>query len=147
MGRVYVADEYHSHINVFEPSGEFAGRWGAPGDAEGEMDGPSGLVFDGDDRLFVTDQNNNRVSVFRSDGAHIVSWGEPGDGDGQLDSPWGITLDSAGDVYVGRLAQTTASRSSPRRAGIWRPSADRATVTASCTDRPAWPSTRTATST
>ena len=99
-GHVYVADEYHSHVNVFEPSGEFAGRWGAPGDAEGEMDGPSGLVFDGDDRLFVTDQNNNRVSVFRSDGAHIVSWGEPGDGDGQLDSPWGITLDSAGDVYV-----------------------------------------------
>ena len=76
-GRVYVADEYHSHVNVFEPSGEFTGRWGVPGDAEGEMDGPSGLVFDGDDRLFVTDQNNNRVSVFTSNGSHILSWESP----------------------------------------------------------------------
>jgi len=99
-GRVYVADEHHSHINVFEHSGEFIGRWGQSGSGKGQMDGPSGLVFDRDDRLFVADQNNNRVSVFTSRGAHIRSWGEPGDEDGQLNLPWGIALDAAGHVYV-----------------------------------------------
>ena len=98
--RVYVADEYHHSITVFDSSLEFLGKWGVPGSDDGEIDGPSGLAIDAEDNVFVVDQNNHRVQKFTSDGRYLLHWGEPGDGDGQFNLPWGITIDSPGNVYV-----------------------------------------------
>ncbi len=98
--RIYVADEYHQSISVFDSSGTFAGKWGVSGSGDGEFDGPSGLVIDAEDNVFVVDQNNNRVQKFTTDGQYLLQWGEPGGGEGQFNLPWGLTLDSHGDVYV-----------------------------------------------
>ena len=98
--RVYVSDEFHHNVSVFDSSGEFLANWGSLGSGDGQLDGPSGIAVDAEDDLFVVDQNNNRVQKFTSEGAYLGQWGEPGDGDGQFNLPWGITLDSQGDVYV-----------------------------------------------
>ena len=98
--RVYVADEDHHRISVFDKSGEPLTKWGDFGSGDGQLDGPCGLALDDDDMLFVVDQNNNRVQKFAPDGRYLSGWGEPGDGDGQFNLPWGITIDSQGDVYV-----------------------------------------------
>ena len=43
--------------------------FGSSGGALGELSLPTGLVFDGSDRLFVADAGNARVQVFRFRGA------------------------------------------------------------------------------
>ena len=98
--RIYVSDEYHHNVSVFDESGAFVHNWGRFGADRGELDGPSGLAIDSDDRIYVVDQNNNRVQVFTHDGRYLLGWGEAGDGEGQFDLPWGIALDSDGNVYV-----------------------------------------------
>ena len=76
--RVYVADEYHHRISVFESGGEFLGNWGVFGSGDGQIDGPSGLAFDAEDNVFVVDQNNNRVQKFTPDRRYMLQWGETG---------------------------------------------------------------------
>ena len=74
--RLYVADEYHHNITVFDSSGEFIGNWGEHGAGNGQINGPSGLVVDSEDNVFVVDQKNNRVHKFTADGEHLLQWGE-----------------------------------------------------------------------
>ena len=111
--RVYIADEYHHDVSVFDSSGEFVGKWGKHGRDWGQLDGPSGLVIDSEDHVFVVDQKNNRVHKFTVDGEHLSQWGEPGAGEGQFDLPWGITLDSQGDVYVADWRNDRIQKFSP----------------------------------
>ena len=98
--RVYVADEYHHRISVFDSNGGFKCDWGEYGTASGQINAPSGLAIDSEDNVFVVDQKNNRVHKFTSDGNHLFQWGEAGQGDGQFNLPWGITIDSESNVYV-----------------------------------------------
>lgn len=98
--RVFVADEYHHRISVFESSGGFLTRWGVFGGSEGDLNGPSGLAIDRNGDIFVADQNNHRIQKFSPEGSYISQWGGIGDGEDQLNMPWGITLDSRGDLYV-----------------------------------------------
>ncbi len=72
----------------------------ARGAGDGELNGPSGLVFDKDDNLYIVDSGNHRVQVFTKDGKFLHKWGSYGAGEGQFNLPWGIALDNAGDVYV-----------------------------------------------
>ena len=110
-GLVYVADEHENWIKVFgpdgiiefaqfKPEGESIEKWGQPGSAPGQLQGPSGLAFDSNDDLYVVDSGNNRVQKFSKHGEFIAAWGEPGTGPGQFDTPWGVTIDRNGDVYV-----------------------------------------------
>ena len=46
--------------------------WGTKGSGDGEIDGPSGLVFDSDDNLYLSDHMNNRVQKFTKDGEFFV---------------------------------------------------------------------------
>ena len=97
---VYVADEYHHNVTVFDPSRTFKNEWGEYGNGDGQLDGPSGLAIDSDDNVFVVDQKNSRVHKFTADGRHLLQWGGHGEDEGQFNLPWGITLDSHGNVYV-----------------------------------------------
>jgi len=97
---LYVADEAHNRITLFDSSGTFLGKWGGHGSGDGQLAGPSGLAFDSEDNVYVVDQNNNRVQKFTSEGGYLAQWGGPGDGDGQFNLPWGIALDFEGNVYV-----------------------------------------------
>ena len=97
---VYVADEYHHSVTVFDRSGAFKSKWGEQGSGDGQLDGPSGLAIDADDNVYVVDQKNCRVHKFTSDGRHLLQWGERGEEEGQFNLPWGITLDTQGNLYV-----------------------------------------------
>ena len=98
--RVYVSDEYHHNVSVFDESGTFVDSWGSLGSGAGELDRPSGLAIDSQDRVYVVDQKNSRVQVFTVDGAYLGGWGELGSGPGQFNLPWGINLDADDNVYV-----------------------------------------------
>lgn len=99
-GRVYVADEYHHNVTIFDESGNYVDTWGQYGTDKGKLNGPSGLAVDEDNNVYVVDQKNDRVHKFTSDGRHILQWGESGSKEGQFNLPWGLTLDSTGNVYV-----------------------------------------------
>ncbi len=70
------------------------------GRGQGELNGPSGLAFDGDDNLHIVDSRNSRVQVFTKEGGFIRMWGAPGSGEGEFNMPWGLTVDKDGFVYV-----------------------------------------------
>ena len=97
---VYVADEWINRISIFTKDGEWIGKWGTPGDGDGEIDRPSGLAFDENDNLYMVDSRNNRVQVFTKEGRFLSKWGTAGSGDGEFNIPWGIEIDQTGDVYV-----------------------------------------------
>ena len=100
QGRVYVADEYHHRISMFDTSGKFLGKWGVFGSGPGQLNGPSGIAFDAEDNLYIVDQRNNRVQKFTAEGGYLSHWGEQGNGEGQFNLPWGNTIDADGNVYV-----------------------------------------------
>ncbi|MBI3326674.1 MAG: 6-bladed beta-propeller [Nitrospinae bacterium] len=99
-GNVYVADEWVNRISIFTQNGDWIGKWGTPGEGNGELNRPSGLAFDQDENLCVVDSLNNRVQQFSKDGQFIRKWGRAGSGDGEFNMPWGIDIDTEGDVYV-----------------------------------------------
>ena len=97
---VYVADEWLNRISIFTKDGDWIGKWGTPGEGDGETNRPSGLAFDQDDNLYLVDSLNNRIQKFTRDGKFLAKWGKEGTGDGEFNTPWGIDVDSKGDVYV-----------------------------------------------
>ena len=131
-GNVYAADELENFIAVFgpdgpfytfpdfNPDGEYLSKWGETGSGEGQIDGPSGLAFDGDDNLYVVDSRNDRVQKFTKDGKHLAGWGSSGDGEGQFNQPWGITVDKAGDVYVADWGNHRVQKFAPDGAFLMR---------------------------
>jgi len=71
-----------------------------PGDADGLLYSPLGLVFDHHrGLLLVSDSWNNRVQVFSCDdgGSFVSKLGEYGDQPGQFNHPDGIAIDHAHD--------------------------------------------------
>ena len=100
QGNAYVADEWLNRISMFTKDGEWIGKWGTPGERDGELNRPSGLAFGADDRLYLVDSRNNRVQVFTREGKFLFTWGRSGCGNGEFSAPWGITIDPHGDVYV-----------------------------------------------
>ncbi len=111
--RVYVADEYHHRISIFEPSGKFLAKWGVLGSAPGELNGPSGIAFDGQDNMYVVDQHNHRVQKFTADGQYLAHWGEFGQREGQFNMPWGICVGPDGNVYVADWRNDRIQKFSP----------------------------------
>lgn len=61
-GRVLVADRQTNEVRVFEPDGDFAFRFGGPGEGPGEMTEPNGLQFGPQGELWV--RESVRYSVF-----------------------------------------------------------------------------------
>ena len=99
-GNVYVSDEWYHRISIFTKDGNWIGKWGTPGDGDGQLNRPSGLAFDRDDHLYLVDSQNHRVQKFDKDGTFLAKWGTVGNGEGEFNMPWGIAIDTAGDVYV-----------------------------------------------
>ena len=99
-GRVYASDEWLNQVTVFDSDGNPLDRWGEAGDEDGQLNGPSGMVFDKDGNLLIVNSQNSRVQKFTKDGKYISGFGSKGDEPGQMDMPWGITVDNNGDIYV-----------------------------------------------
>ncbi len=88
-----VSDEGNHTISFWAKDGTMINSWGEHGSGAGQLDRPSGIVFDSDGNLLVVESMNHRVQKFTVDGKHISSFGEFGDGDGQFNMPWGIDID------------------------------------------------------
>ena len=112
-GNVYLADEAVNRITTYTRDGTFIGKWGTPGQADGEIDGPSGLAIDKDDNLYLVDGKNHRVQKFTKEGKFLLTWGREGQGDGEFNQPYGIDIDSHGDVYVADWRNDRIQKFSP----------------------------------
>ena len=107
---ISVTDEFENVVKIFAPNrilnfpewepDESIGSWGTTGSAPGQLDGPSGIRFDADDKLLIVDTRNGRVQKFTKDGEFVSGWGRSGSGEGEFNRPWGICLDKEGNVYV-----------------------------------------------
>ena len=109
----YVADEWLNRISMFTREGDWIGKWGTPGDGDGEINRPSGMAFDKNDNLYLVDSLNNRVQVFTGEGKFLSKWGTAGSGDGEFNIPWGIEIDRNGDVYVADWRNDRIQKFSP----------------------------------
>jgi DNA-binding beta-propeller fold protein YncE len=98
-GFVYVADTANSRIQVFDAStGASVQTWGKLGEADGDLNNPSGIATDGN-YVYVTDSRNHRVEKFTTAGTYVTKWGVAGVGDGAFNVPAGISV-AEGFVYV-----------------------------------------------
>ena len=99
-GNVYLADAWLNRISVFTKDGEWVGKWGTPGDGDGQLNWPSGLAFDSQNNLVVVDAQNHRVQKFTKDGRFVAKWGRQGQGDGEFNMPWGVNVDRDDNIYL-----------------------------------------------
>jgi DNA-binding beta-propeller fold protein YncE len=111
--RLLITDEYNHRISIFDTSGKFLSKWGTPGSAPGELNGPAGIDIDSDDNVYIVDQHNSRIQKFTIDGKYITHWGEFGSAPGQLNLPWGLSLGPDGSVYVADWRNDRIQKFSP----------------------------------
>ena len=97
---LYITDELHHRVTVFNSEGEFQRKWGNLGSGDGEFNGPAGIAIGPDDSVYVVEQHNSRVQKFTSDGTFVCKWGSHGSGPGQFNLAWGAGADKTGNVYV-----------------------------------------------
>ena len=67
-GRIYVADGFDGRVLVIDRNGNLLSTIGAFGSGPGQLDGPSDIVIDSQNRLFVSSSNNGRIEMFGLDG-------------------------------------------------------------------------------
>ena len=97
---LYVSDEAHNKVFVFDKDGVQQASWGEKGSGEGQFDRPTGMSFDNDGNIVLSDTLNHRVQTYTKDGEFISQFGVFGEEKGQLNMPWGVTVDDEGDIYV-----------------------------------------------
>ena len=112
--RVYVSDEWHNTISVFDAKGNFLRKWGKAGSGDGELSRPAGLVCEKNGNLIVVDSGNNRLQVFSPDGKFLAKCGKGGTEDGEFNQPWGVTLDQGGNIYVADWKNHRVQKLSPQ---------------------------------
>ena len=112
-GNVYIADEWLNRISIFDPDGQWLGKWGAKGNEPGQLDGPAGLAFDPDDNLLIVDSKNHRIQKFAKNGQFLAAWGTHGAAPGQLNLPWGICIDRHGDIFIADWANDRIQKFAP----------------------------------
>jgi len=110
---VYITDEWHNGVIVYDSDGELLKSWGEQGEEEGKLNGPSGMAFDADDNIWIVNSINSRIQKFTKDGQYLGGFGEKGGGEGELDRPWGITVDNEGDIYVADWRNHRVQKFSP----------------------------------
>lgn len=97
---VYVVDERHAEIRVFDSEWKLVRRFGEYGEGDKQLRKPVDLAFDGSGgRVYVADEDGRRVQVFTSDGQHQFSIG-PETGDYRLGRPCAVAAGPDGSVFV-----------------------------------------------
>lgn len=108
--RVYITDAGNDAVYVQDLSGNPITRFGSPGAANGQFNGPNDVAIDASGNIYVTDYNNYRVQKFDSNGNYLSQFGSQGTGNGQFSYPSGIAIDGTGNIYVADFDYGTVSR-------------------------------------
>ena len=98
-GNIFVADTLQHDVKVFSSEGELLKRIGKRGEAIGEFNAPTHLVYSGG-RLYVSDTLNARVQVLAADGTPERAFGRRGLFVGDFTRPKGVAVDGDDNVYV-----------------------------------------------
>ncbi len=75
--RLYVIDQGHTRITVFDPATEAFSTWGAGGSGDGQFNESTGIGI-GAGLIFIADRDNRRIQVFDLEGKFIRQWPIPG---------------------------------------------------------------------
>ena len=94
-GSVFVSDNGHSQIHVFDVERKHVRTFGQHGQGDGHLKFPLGIDVSASGQVFVANQCNHCVSVFREDGTFIRTIGQ-----GKLRYPSDVLVHSNGLVYV-----------------------------------------------
>jgi hypothetical protein len=103
--KIYVADQDHMRIQVFNRQGDFIESFGEPllnqDDWHGKFRKIQSMDIDWQARLHVVDSFMHRVQIMSCDaGRYIDSYGSFGTSEGQLNLPLDILVTGAGDVIA-----------------------------------------------
>jgi DNA-binding beta-propeller fold protein YncE len=100
--RLFVADDQHHRLVVFDTGGHLLRAVGQNGSGPGQLNFPYGVATDAPGRVFVADDLNHRVVRFSSGPVYPYKgrWGSYGTAPGRLAYPRGIAVDAVGSVYV-----------------------------------------------
>jgi len=63
-GRIYLADAFRGVVTVMNTLGDILGTIGSYGSGPGQLQGPTGLALDRNNRLFVAAPGNTRIELF-----------------------------------------------------------------------------------
>lgn len=99
---VYPVSALH-RVQIVSADGELLGEFGVRGAGPAELDHPSAVAVDADDRIFVADTGNRRVQVYSKSGRHLRAL--RAEGDAALERPFGIAVDGLGRAWVGDRAK------------------------------------------
>lgn len=63
-GSLHVVDGAMQHVEVYDEQGRLLGRYGEPGEGQGQLGLPAGICLDADGHVFIADSLNGRVQVY-----------------------------------------------------------------------------------
>jgi len=96
-GRVLVADRNNQRVQIFDPDGNFIGKWTGIG-------APWGLAYVArENAVYMCDGLNDRVVKLSPDGRILGVLGSHGKTPGKFDFAHGIAVDSTGAIYVAEI--------------------------------------------
>jgi predicted membrane-bound mannosyltransferase/sugar lactone lactonase YvrE len=72
---------------------------GGTGTRQGQLNGPSNVIIDGEGNLWVADTNNNRIAKYGPDGRFLMTLGGFG-GEVSMNQPWSLAVADDGTVFV-----------------------------------------------
>lgn len=71
--KLYIIDQGHTNITVFDLAAETFKVWGSAGPGDGQFNEATGIGI-GDNMVFVADRDNKRIQIFDLDGKFIRQW-------------------------------------------------------------------------
>ena len=98
--RLFITDESHHQIKIFDRDGNFLEAWGKGTSKLKDLNGPSGICFDSTGNVLIAQQFNGNVIKVSAEGEALLQFGESGTTQGKLNLPWGICVDDQDNVYV-----------------------------------------------
>ena len=102
QGRIYVADNVRSDIQVFNSDGAYLRTIGGFGAGHGQLYLYTGgyVTVDQGDAVWVTDASNERLQKFSAEGDLLATIGKAGTLPGQFSWPGQVAFDGAGRLFV-----------------------------------------------
>lgn len=99
-GRLYINDTLNGRIQMFDPAGNFIGKFGKYGDGSGDFSTPKGVAVDSDGNIYVADAGFDNLQIFDDQGRLLLFLGVTGQAPGEFWMPAGLYIDGHDRLYV-----------------------------------------------